>query len=103
MSTGDEARILAQQLGISVTRARRALMIGVEEEQRQYDNIHKPEENKIKKSAKAVAYHDRLYAQALALASDEDDIDVVEHYCQGHIDRLKTFIEARKNQHPIDD
>jgi len=30
------------------------------------------------------------------LAVDIDDMDVLEHYCQNNIERLKTFIHARE-------
>ena len=39
--------------------------------------------------------HDRLYGEAMQLAADEDDMDVVEHYCQGSVTRLREFISAR--------
>ena len=45
---------------------------------------------------RAIAEHDRLYDAAMRLAADVDDMDCVEHYCQGHIDRLRDFIDARK-------
>jgi hypothetical protein len=38
----------------------------------------------------------RLYDEAMAVAVDADDMDVVEHHCQGHADRLREFIAARK-------
>lgn len=50
---------------------------------------------------RAEHYHDKLYARAMELAADVDDIDVVEHYCQGHIDRLKRFIDARDPKPPV--
>lgn len=56
----------------------------------------KQQEAAAKRHARAEAYHDHLYAQAMSLAADVDDMDVVEHYCQGNIDRLKGFIAARQ-------
>lgn len=104
-ATGQQARELAAKLGISVTRARRAFMLapsiediatGVRKEQEQYDVIHKPEQERAKRRARAQNYHDKLYQRAMELAADVDDMDCVEHHCQGHIDRLKEFIAARK-------
>lgn len=86
---GDRAREIAKLLGISVTRARRVLNVGIEQEATQY------EKDNPQKKSKCRNYHDRLYDKAMSLAVDADDMDVVEHYCQGHIDRLKTFIDAR--------
>jgi hypothetical protein len=40
--------------------------------------------------------HDRLYDAAMRLAADVDDMDCVEHYCQGHTTRLCDFIDARE-------
>lgn len=54
------------------------------------------DEDRIKRRRRAEYYHDKLYDRAMQLAVDEDDMDVVEHYCQGHIDRLKEFIAARE-------
>jgi hypothetical protein len=42
--TGDDALALAQKLGISVTRARRALAIGVEAERSQYEKLNPSQE-----------------------------------------------------------
>lgn len=39
---------------------------------------------------------DRLYDEAVSLADDDDDRDVLEHDCQGHADRLREFIAARR-------
>jgi len=56
-------------------------------------------EAREKRAASARRYEamcDRLYAEAMSLAVDTDDMDVVEHHCQGHADRLRTFIESRR-------
>ena len=42
------------------------------------------------------ALADELYARAMSLAAgDVDDMDCVEHYCQGNVQRLREFIAAR--------
>jgi hypothetical protein len=39
---------------------------------------------------------DALYGEALALADGTEDMDVLEHDCQGNAARLREFIAARK-------
>lgn len=104
-ATREQVREVANRTGLSMTRAERAcrlapnyeqIQIGIDEEQRLYDATHKPIIERQKRRDRAQNYHDKLYARAMELATDVDDMDVVEHYCQGHIDRLKEFIAARE-------
>ena len=52
---------------------------------------------RAKRARHAAVIAGDLYGQAMALAADYDDMDVVEHYCQGNIARLREFIAARSN------
>jgi len=73
-------------------------------DKRQAEHVKNRErQNHDQEAKRATAKHmetlaDKLYGEAMALAADVDDMDVVEHYCQGNVKRLREFIASRKSQ-----
>jgi len=51
---------------------------------------------RAKRAARLAGVCDRLYQEAQALAQDIEDLELLEHDCQGNAARLREFIAARK-------
>ena len=89
--SGDLVRRLAVELGLSVTRTRYALQLGVAVEQHDYEMRH---------PQTAESEHDRLYREACTLVANTEDKELIEHVCQEptaeSVDFLREFIDNRR-------